>query len=113
MSAAAKPCIDAIPIPASTNEMGHFKTALREVVRAYGPLGLFRLVSYDASACSLENANFVRELKLHYLFGLNDSQPTLFAEAKRLLEQRAAADADAVSEDVVGANIVTRRAPAR
>lgn len=110
VSAPAKPCIDAIPVPASTNEMGHFQTALREVVRAYAPLGLFRLVSYDAGACSLDNANFVRAFKLHYLFGLNDAQPTLFAEAKRLLEHRLASDADAVSEDVVGANIVTRRA---
>jgi hypothetical protein len=108
-SAAAKPCIDAIPIPASTNEMGHFPTALREVVRTYGPLDLFRLVSYDAGACSLENANLVRELRLHYLFGLKSTQPTLLAEAKRLLEQRPASDADAVTEDVVGANIVTRR----
>lgn len=108
-SAAAKPCIDAIPIPASTNEMGHFPTALREVMRAYGPLDLFRVVSYDSGACSLENANLVRELRLHYLFSLKGTQPTLFAEAKRWLEHRPASDADAVSEDAVGANIVTRR----
>jgi hypothetical protein len=66
-SAAAKPCIDAVPIPASTHEMGHFPTALRELMRAYAPLDLFRLVSYDAGACSIENANLVREPKLHYL----------------------------------------------
>lgn len=110
VSAAAKPCIDAIPIPASTNEMGHFAMALREVFRAYAPLGLFRLVTYDAGACSLENANVVRELRLHYLFGLKGTQRTLFEEAKRLLEHRPATEADAVSEDIVGANIVTRRA---
>jgi len=110
VSAAAKPCIDAIPIPASTNEMGHFATALREVVRAYAPLGLFRLVSYDAGACSLENANVVRGLQLHYLFGLKGTQPSLLVEAKRLLESRPTTEADAVTEDVVGANIVTRRA---
>jgi hypothetical protein len=109
VSAAAKPCIDAIPIPASTNEMGHFPTALREVTRAYAPLGLFKLVDYDAGACSLENANAVRELKLHYLFGLKGTQPTLLAEAQRLLEHRPASDADAKSEDVVGGTIVTRR----
>jgi hypothetical protein len=108
-SAAAKPCIDAVPIPASTNEMGHFPIALRELVRAYGSLDLFRLVSYDAGACSLENATLVRELGLHYLFGLKSTQPTLLAEAKRLLERRPASDADAQTEDVVGANLVTRR----
>jgi hypothetical protein len=110
VSAAAKPCIDASPIPASTNEMGHFATALRELVRAYGSLGLFRLVSYDAGACSRDNADVVRELHLDYLFGLKGTQPTLLVEAKRLLEHRPAADADATSEDLVGANVVTRRA---
>jgi hypothetical protein len=109
VSAAAKPCIDAIPIPASTNEMGHFAIALYEVVRAYGALRMFRLVSYDAGACSRENASVVRELDLHYLFGLNSSQPTLFAEAKRLLEHLPAASADAESEDIVGANVIIRR----
>ncbi len=110
VSATAKPCIDASPIPASTNEMGHFATALREVMRAYGSLGLFRLISYDAGACSRENANVVRELKLHYLFSLNDSQPTLFAEAQRLLGKRPAEQADAVSEDVDGTKNTIRRA---
>jgi hypothetical protein len=110
VSAAAKPCIDAIPIPASTNEMGHFATALRAVVRAYASLALFRLVSYDAGACSLENASVVRGLNLHYLFGLKGTQPTLLGEAKRLLGARPSSAADAVSEDVVGANVVTRRA---
>ena len=54
--------------------MGHFATALREVVHAYGRLELFRLVSSDAGACSLDNANLVRELQLHYLFGLKGTQ---------------------------------------
>ena len=111
VSAAAKPCIDASPIPASTNEMGHFATALRELVRAYGSLKMFRLVTYDAGACSRDNADVVvGELHLDYLFGLKGTQPTLLAEAKRLLEHRPPADADATSEDLVGANIVTRRA---
>jgi hypothetical protein len=109
VSAAAKPCIDAIPIPASTNEMGHFATALREVVRAYESLGLFRLISYDAGACSFDNANTVRDLGLHYLFGLKGTQPTLLAEAQRLLGALPPTAASAVSEDVVGAHIVTRR----
>jgi hypothetical protein len=110
VSASAMPCIDASPIPASTNEMGHFATALRDVVRAYAHLGLFRLVSYDAGACSLENATLVRTFQLDYLFGLKGTQPTLLAEATRLLGQRPSATADAISEDVVGVNVVTRRA---
>ncbi len=110
VSAPAKPCIDAIPIPASTNEMGYFATALRELVRAYGSLNLFRLVTYDAGACSRDNADVVRELHLDYLFALKGTQPTLLSEAKRLLEPRLAVNADATTEDLVGANVVTRRA---
>ena len=48
-------------------------TALRELLGAYGSLDLFRLISYDSGACSLENADLVRANSLHYLFGLKGS----------------------------------------
>ena len=63
----ARPCIDVTAIPASTNEMGAFEAALRGLVAAYDGIDLFRLVSYDAGACSLDNANLARQLGLHYL----------------------------------------------
>ena len=109
VSSAAKVCIDAIPIPASTNEMGVFASAFQQVVDAYGSLSMFRLISYDAGACSLANATLVRTKMLHYLFGLKGTQPTLFTEAKRVLEHLPAEKANAWSEDVVGAHTVIRR----
>ena len=109
VSSAAKLCIDAIPIPAPTNEMGRFEASLASLVKTYGSLGLFKLVSYDAGACSLDNASAVRKHGLHYLFALKDSQPTLRAEAERLLGGLDATRAAACSEDVVGAATVRRR----
>jgi hypothetical protein len=57
----ARPCIDVATIPARTNEMGAFESALRGLVEAYDGIDLFRLVSYDAGACSLDNAGLVRD----------------------------------------------------
>jgi hypothetical protein len=110
VTAAGRPCIDVVPIPASTNEMGHFETAFRQLTSAYQGLGLFRLVSYDAGACSLDNAGLVVEQGYHYLFGLKGTQPTLLEEAERLLAGRSAEQADAFSEDVVAGKTVVRRA---
>lgn len=80
------PCIDAWPIPPSTNEMGSYLDALRALVDNYKGIDLFRVVMYDAGACSEANARGTRALGLHYLMQLNDAQPTLFAEARRLLD---------------------------
>ncbi len=38
VSAAGRPCIDAIPIPAETNEMGHFQGVFASVAQTYGAL---------------------------------------------------------------------------
>jgi predicted transposase YbfD/YdcC len=111
VSAGAQPCIDAIPIPATTNEMGQFQPALARVMQAYGSLDLFRLVSYDAGACSLENAIAVRGHGLHYLFGLKGTQPTLLGEAEQLLGGLCPQQAVASSEDAIGGGLtVIRRA---
>lgn len=80
------PCIDAWPIPPTTNEMGTYLVALRSLVETYGGIDLFRVVMYDAGACSEANARGTRTLGLHYVMQLNDAQPTLFAEARRLLD---------------------------
>jgi len=102
ISSLAKPCIDALPIPASTNEMGQFAEALRSLVEAYRGIDLFRMISYDAGACSEHNGRVVRELGLHYIFGLKSTQPTLFAEAQRLLGSLPSGRAAASSSDVIG-----------
>jgi hypothetical protein len=102
ISSCAKPCIDALPIPAATNEMGRFEVTLRNLVDAYHGIDLFRMVSYDAGACSEHNGSVVRVLGLHYLFGLKGTQPTLFAEAQRLLASLSQKSAAASTDDVIG-----------
>ena len=47
ISSSARPCIDVMPIPARTNEMGAFRAALEHLTDAYGSLDLFRVVTYD------------------------------------------------------------------
>ena len=50
VSAAGRPCIDAVPIPAETNEAGHFQTAFKSLVATYGEL--FDAITYDAGGFS-------------------------------------------------------------
>lgn len=108
-SSPARPCIDVATVPASTNEMGAFEAALRGLVAAYDGTNLFRLVSYDAGACSLDNANLVHELGLHYLFGLTASQPTLLSEAELVLGRLSPEEAAASSEDLDHGRRICRR----
>lgn len=72
VTALGKPCIDVMPIPANTNEMGHFKTAFGELVRTYGDF--VKLISYDAGASCEENARVVRAAGKHFLFRLNNPE---------------------------------------
>lgn len=108
-SSLARPIIDVMPIPAPTNEMGVFETALDSLCQAYAGLELFELVTYDAGACSAHNARLVRQRALHYLFGLTAGQPTLFEEAKHWLGARQPDQADATSEDFQRGHKVVRR----
>jgi len=108
VSSRAKVCLDANPIPPSTNEMGHFAAALKELLEAYQGLKLFRLISTDAGMCSQAHGALIAQTyKLHYLFGLKGDQPTLYSEAQRLLGRRRAPQAQTV--DVVGKCTVTRQ----
>ena len=110
VSSAARVCLDAISIPPSTNEMGHFPKAFQSLEATYRQSGLFEMVSYDAGACSAAHGRLVVEKKLHYLFGLKGSQPTLIAEAQRLLGSMRPQDAVATTEDVKSnRSTVTRR----
>lgn len=110
VSSAARACIDAIPIPASTNEMGCFPAAFESLVKTYGKSGLFKMVSYDAGACSEEHGRLVVEKGCHYLFGLKGTQPTLLNEAKALLGGLRSEEAEAETVDVLSnSKTVTRR----
>jgi len=83
VSAPGRPCIDAIPIPADTNEVGHFQTAFKGLVNTYG--SLFDLVSYDAGGFSRANADAVVAAGKDYLFALKDEHRTMCRLADELL----------------------------
>jgi hypothetical protein len=84
VSAAGRPCIDAIPIPESTNEMGHFEKAFASVKATYD--GLFDVVTYDAGALSEANGRQVVEAGKQYLFRLKGEQRTMYKLAEELLD---------------------------
>jgi hypothetical protein len=83
VSAAGRPCIDAIPIPAGTNEVAWFQTAFRSVVETYG--SLVDVVTYDAGGFSRANADAVVAAGKHYLFALKDEHRTMCRLAVELL----------------------------
>lgn len=84
VSAAGRPCIDAIPIPAVTNEMGHFQAAFQSLVQTYG--GLFQMVTYDAGALSEANGAAVVAAGKDYLFTLKDEHRTMLKLATELVD---------------------------
>ncbi len=85
-STLSRPCIDVSPIPASTNEMGHFQAAFDAICDRYGKL--FELVSYDQGANGEENALHVLERNKQYLFRLNDERRHMQQLAMELLANR-------------------------
>jgi hypothetical protein len=89
--------------------VGCFTRALHALMQMYSRSDLFRLVTYDAGACSKDNAQAVREHGLHYLFGLKATQPTLYEEAARWLGSRLPEQADATTSDVHGDKTIVRR----
>jgi len=96
VSAPGRPCIDAIPIPASTNEVGHFQAAFSSLVETYG--SLFDVVSYDAGGFSRANADAVVAAGKHYLFALKDEHRTMCKLADEMLAGEAVLDK---TEDVL------------
>jgi hypothetical protein len=63
-------CIDAIPIPAKTNEVGHFAEAFKQLVSTYGKSDIFQMVTVDAGFTSAENATLIHESNYGYLMPL-------------------------------------------
>jgi hypothetical protein len=104
VSAPGRPCIDAIPIPATTNEMGHFQTAFASVLATYG--GLFDVVTYDAGALSEANGAAVMKAKKDYVFRLRGDQRTMYRLAEQMLDP---ADAVARTIDVLDSRTTVTR----
>ena len=90
VSAPGRPCIDVVPIPAATNEMGHFQTAFSSVRETYG--GLFDVVTYDAGALSEANGAAVVEANKEYVFRLRGDQRTMYKLAEEHLAFAPAAE---------------------
>lgn len=104
-TSAGRPCIDVSPIPASTNEMGHFRGAFDGLCDRYGRL--FELVSYDQGANGEQNALHVLSRNKHYLFRLNDERRHMQQLAMELLEH---ASIEAETHDVISNRVeVIRR----
>ena len=106
VSANGRPCLDAFPIPPETNEVGIFTTAAAALLEAYPKR--FDVIMYDAGACSLDNATWVKDRGLDYVFCLTENQPTLLAEAKRVLATQTESDG-ADETRLEGSNVVVRR----
>ena len=104
VSAAGRPCIDAIPIPAATNEMGHFQTAFASLVETYGTL--FDVVTYDAGALSEANASAVMAAGKDYVFALKNEHRIMFKMATELLDPH---DVAAQTVDVLDGEITVTR----
>ncbi|HEX5643290.1 MAG TPA: ISAs1 family transposase [Thermoleophilia bacterium] len=96
VSAAGRPCLDAVPIPGGTNEVGHFQVAFRRLVKHFGKL--FDFVTYDAGGFSRANADAVIAAGKDYLFALKDEHRTMCRLADEHLQAEAVID---TTEDVL------------
>lgn len=101
VSTASKVVIDALPI-GTPAESGVFKDAFRALVEAYGKSNLFRVVTYDAGACSASNAAFVAGHGYDYFFAFKQGQKALTRESRRLLAHLATEQALASTDDLLG-----------
>ena len=75
--ARACPCIDAIPIPAETNEMAILQRCVCELPQAYEKLDLFGLLATDAGRCSQDSDLQERRDHPAALAAASLSQPAL------------------------------------
>lgn len=85
ISSAAAVCIDQLPIPADTNDMGVFPAFLAGLIGTYGRANLFDLISTDAGFASEANARLIDDAQKGYWMSLKDNQPELRREAERVL----------------------------
>jgi hypothetical protein len=107
ISSLAKVCLDAIPMPAETNEKGFFQAVLHSLLNTYGDL--FKMVTYDAGANSKANALFVHLKGLFYVFALKKDQPTLFKRATKLLAHLGPELANAETDEILSGKRIIRR----
>jgi len=106
ISSNSKVCLDASPIRPGDNEQTHYEEALDDLLDVYGALNLFKLVTYDAGACSQWNAWFTRTRGVHYLMRVKEkSQPKLSAHTKSVTDSAPAE----IHEEIVSGRLVRRK----
>lgn len=93
ISSTAAVCIDQMPIPADTNDMGVFPAFFADLMATYGRANLFEVVTTDAGFTSEANARLVDDAGKGYWMALKGNQPELEQEAKRVLGAKAKAEA--------------------
>ena len=107
ISSSAFPCLDASPIPAATNEVGHFADAFRSLCSDFGEH--FEVIMGDAGFLSAASADLVDAAGKGYAFQVKDNAPTLVtAVAKCMAAGKPVATAESKPEREDGRWVVRR-----
>ena len=83
ISVASQPCIDQLLVPKETNEMRALPQLIENLVAAYGK-AFIEVATLDAGMTSAQNARLLTASELRYVMALEETQPTLLAETRRL-----------------------------
>jgi predicted transposase YbfD/YdcC len=84
---AVKPVFDQHVIPATQGEANHVIGLVEALIAAYGKTDLLECISFDAGLNSRKNCHFIDDQGIGFIAALKGDQPTLHAEALRLLGQ--------------------------
>jgi len=94
-SSRLKTAIDQQVTPPTQNDMSFFAPFFSLLKKLYGRGLLTKaIITLDAGMASLENASLLTKNGNGYVIGLKDNQPSLLAEAKRVLLPRKKGDAE-------------------
>lgn len=99
VSALCRPILEVVPMGASGNEMGFFRTGFAQLLQHHRPA--FDVVTYDAGANCASNARAVVDAGKDYVFALKDKNRFLMQKAEQVLGHRVPATAEALSEDIL------------
>lgn len=99
ISSDAFPCLDACPIPASTNEVGHFAVAFEALEARFKTL--FEVIMGDAGFLSAANADLVHAADKGYVFQVKENVPSLVRSSMKCFSRppRETAERDRERED--------------
>ncbi len=106
ISSSARVCLDMHVMASQHNESSTFPAAFGRLVADHG--AMFRVVLYDSGANSRANARLITRAGKDYVLRVQDEQPTIFDECKRLLGRKRARTS-ACTVNIDGGKIVTRR----